>query len=217
MKITDIQLQAKNKNRVNLYIDGEYRLSLHINQIGDLGIKVGQEVSPSDLENIEQEGQVGKLYARALDYCLVRPRSKREIKDYLFKKTLDRQVKSKHTNKPKIRPGVSRVAADKVYDRLVDKGYVDDVKFAYWWVESRKIRTGISKTRLCQELKTKGVSDSDIKVVLAESSRDDNNELLKVLQKKRKSYSDESKLVGYLMRQGFKYDDIRRVLNEKND
>ena len=94
MIITAINLQTKTSNRVNIIIDGEYKLSLDVYQLGILGIKVGGVVSQNDIDKLQEESSFGKLYAQALKYCLMRPHSSQEIKDYLFKKTLDRKVKN---------------------------------------------------------------------------------------------------------------------------
>ena len=70
MKITAISAQQKDKNRVNIMVDGAYRCSLDIFQVGELGIKTGKEYSEEELIELEQESQFGKLYARTLEYCL---------------------------------------------------------------------------------------------------------------------------------------------------
>ena len=141
MIITAINLQTKNSNRVNIMIDGEYKLSLDVYQLEILGIKVGGVVSQNDIDKLQEESSFGKLYAQALKYCLMRPHSSQEIKDYLFKKTLDRKVKNYKTGEINNRQGVNSKISDRVYNRLVDKGYVDDEKFACWWIRNRKINT----------------------------------------------------------------------------
>ena len=72
MKITDISLQARDKNRVNVSVDGKYRFSLDIFQVGELGLKVGHEYTDEELTALEDESQFGKLYVRAMEYCLTR-------------------------------------------------------------------------------------------------------------------------------------------------
>ncbi|HEU4830551.1 MAG TPA: hypothetical protein VFS65_00050, partial [Candidatus Saccharimonadales bacterium] len=73
MKITSLSLQARDKNRVNVSVDGVYRFSLDVFQVGELGLKIGKEYEESELLALESESQFGKLYARALEYCLMRP------------------------------------------------------------------------------------------------------------------------------------------------
>ena len=217
MIITAINLQTKNRNRVNIMIDGEYKLSLDIYQLGILGIKVGGVVSQNDIDKLQEESSFGKLYAQALKYCLMRPHSSQEIKDYLFKKTLDRKVKNYKTGEINNRQGVNSKISDRVYNRLVDKGYVDDEEFACWWIRNRKINTGISIRKLRQELSAKRVSNDIIDMVLAQSDRDDNCEIIKIINKKRSRYPDENKMIAYLARQGFSYEDIKDGLDSLKD
>lgn len=211
MKITNISVQAKNKDRVNISVDGKYRFSLDIFQVGELGIKVGNEYTEAELAEIENESQFGKLYGRALEYCLMRPHSSREVKDYLWRKTRVTKYKSRD-GQIKEREGVSQSNADRAFERLLEKGYIDDIKFARFWVENRNQTKGASVRKLTAELRAKGIEQSIISDVLAESSRSDDDELRKVLAKKRAKYDDEQKLIAYLARQGFNYDDIRSAL-----
>ncbi len=211
MKITSISAQVKNLDRVNISVDGKYRFSLDIFQLGELGIKVGKEYTDQELSEIENESQFGKLYARALEYCLMRPHSSREVKDYLWRKTRATKYKTRD-GEIKDREGVSQSNADRVHDRLVSKGYIDDVKFTRFWVENRNQTKGTSLRKLTAELRAKGVEQSIIAEALSESDRADGDELQKIIAKKRTRYPDEQKLIAYLARQGFSYDDIKSAL-----
>lgn len=211
MKITNISVQAKNADRVNVSVDGKYRFSLDIYQVGELGIKVGRDYTDDELSAIENESQFGKLYGRALEYCLMRPHSSREVKDYLWRKTRATKYKTRD-GQIKDREGVSQSNADRVYERLVSKGYVDDGKFTRFWVENRNQTKGTSMRKLTAELRAKGVEQSIISEALDASDRADTDELLKIILKKRSRYPDDQKLIGYLARQGFSYDDIKSSL-----
>ena len=70
MKITAISSQRRNNNRVNVFVDGEYRFSLELCQIVDLGLGVGKEFADQDIAVFEAESQFGKIYSRALEYFL---------------------------------------------------------------------------------------------------------------------------------------------------
>lgn len=211
MKITDISLQAKNPNRVNISVDGNYRFSLDVFQVGELGIKVGREFTEEELVSFEDESRFGKLYAQASEYCMLRPHSSREIHDYLWRKTLARKARSR-SGEIVDRPGVSEDIARRVFERLKDKGYVDDAWFAKWWVESRNLKKGASQRKLYGELLQKGVATELIEQALQASGRSEADELRKIINKKRSHYDDERKLIAYLARQGFGYDDIKQAL-----
>ena len=216
MKITDITLQARNPNRVNISIDGKYRFSLDVLQVGELGLKRDQEIDEVALALLEEESSFGKLYARALEYSFMRPRSTKELRDYLWKKTLDRKYRAKDGT-VKERQGISTRITERVLERLVEKGYVNDEAFARFWVENRHQRTGTSRRKLQAELMAKGVDRSIIEQTLSLSDRTEDDELQKMIAKKRTKYEDEVKLMQYLVRQGFSYDAVRDALNRDLD
>jgi regulatory protein len=212
MKVTAITAQQKDKNRVNVMVDGSYRFSLDVFQVGELGIRVGKEYTDAELNELENESIFGKLYARALEYCMMRLHSAKEIKDYLWRKTRDTRTKE-----GKVRKGAPVVLTERVFDRLSEKGYIDDKRFARQWVENRHAIKGASKRKLSNELRTKGVESVIIETVLAETDRDEMSELEKVIAKKGSRYNDEQKLMQYLARQGFSYDDIKQALSNSKD
>ncbi len=211
MKITAITVQVRDKDRVNVSVDGKYRFSLDILQLGDLGIKIGNEYTEDEMLKLEEESQFGKLYARTLEYSLMRPHSQREVKDYLYRKTRDTRTKE-----GAVRKGVSQQLTERVLERLLQKGYVDDEKFARFWIENRNLRKGSSMRKLSAELSAKGVDRTIIESLLGESDRDDKTELQKIIEKKRPRYDDEQKFMAYLARQGFSYDDIKDALSEED-
>jgi regulatory protein len=207
MKITGITAQVRDKDRVNVMVDGKYRFSLDILQLGDLGIKVGREYSDAEMAALEEESQFGKIYTRALEYSLTRPRSQKEIRDYLYRKTRDTRTKTGD-----IKKGASKQLTERVFERLQEKGYIDDEKFTRFWVENRNQIKGISRRKLIAELRAKGIENVTIEAALTASDRSDNDELQKIITKKRNRYPDDQKLMAYLARQGFSYDDIRQAL-----
>jgi regulatory protein len=209
MKITAITAQQKNNNRVNVMVDGTYRFSLDIYQVSDLGISIGKEYTEQELVELETESQFGKLYARALEYCMMRPHSAKEVRDYLYRKTRDSRTKTGETKK-----GVPTEVTARVFDRLVEKGYVDDQKFARFWIENRNMTKGTSLRKLTAELRAKGVNQVIIENYLSDSERSDEDELKKIIAKKQKRYPDQQKFMQYLARQGFQYDDIKQALSD---
>lgn len=182
LTITELKQGVKNPNRVNVFVNSEFAFSLDIKQVVDLGVKVGLEIPEEKLAELKKASEFGRLYQRALEWVLVRPRSEKELKDYLFRKKAEE--------------------SDKIIDLLIKKGYVDDRKFAEYYVENRFVKKGISQKRLRMELAKKGISKEIIDEVVF--GRDDNEEIDKIIAKKRSKYDDE-KLISYLCRQGFSY------------
>ena len=194
--ITSISPQQKNQNRVNISIDGKYAFSLDIAQVVDLKVKVGIDITRERLAELKRASEFGKVYQRALEWSLSRPHSIREAQDYLWRKGREKPL----------------VDVELVLSRLTEAGYIDDEKFARYWVESRFVRRGMSLKRIRLELKQKGVPDTIIEQVLGESGRSDEVEIKKIIEKKRRLYSDE-KLLKYLIRQGFNYQLAKEMLS----
>lgn len=216
MNITHMGAQIRNPDRVNISIDGTYRFSLTVAQVVDLGLKIGVEVDEAFLEQLTAESAYGKLYQRALEYCLVRPRSSREVREYLYKKTLATPVRKQKTGEVYLREGVSAAVTNRVYSALYERGYIDDIKFADFWVRHRSMRKGVSERKLRAELIAKGIKTEVIDASLRSSERNDDEELMKIIKKRRARYTDDVKFMQYLARQGFRYDAIKQAL-ERND
>ena len=192
-RITDLKQGVKNPNRVNVFVDNEFAFSLDVAQVVDYKVKVGREISKEEFDELKNASEFGKLYQRALEWVLIRPRSERETRDYLRRR----------------RPEL----CEDVICRLRSHGYLDDRKFAAWWVENRFVNKGVSAKRLRMELMKKGVSKEIIDDVLEGSERNDADEIRKIIKKKRARY-DDKKLMEYLARQGFSYDLIKELINE---
>ena len=197
--VTDIKQGLKNPNRANIFVNGKFSFSLDISQIVDLKVKIGQSLFAERLSELKKASEFGKLYQRTLEWVLIRPRSLKETKDYLRRKIFEKKLNPNY--------------ADTILDRLLEKGYLSDEKFAEYYIENRFVKKGISKKRLTLELYKKGVAKEIVETALADSERSDIEEAQKIIAKKRKKYDDE-KLIVYLVRQGFSYDLAKNLVHD---
>ncbi len=195
--ITDLKQGVKNPNRVNVFVDGKFSFSLDIAQVVDLGVKVGIKLSAEKLAELRKASEFGKLYQRALEWALVRPRSEKEVRDYLYKKVFEKKLDKNYI--------------DLIVSRLKEKKYLDDTVFAKYYVENRFVKKGISRRRLSLELMKKGVAKEIIAEVL--DGRNDEEEILKMIAKKRARY-DDKKLISYLCRQGFSFELVQNLVRD---
>jgi regulatory protein len=201
-EITRIAPQVRNPNRVSVYVGGKYALSLDVFQVTELGLAVGQKVGEERLAELLEASEFGKVYARALKWLLVRPRSEKEVRGYLWR----RGVGARRDGQKR-----SAVDAELVVRRLREKGYVDDEKFARYWAENRLAARGAARRRLEQELAVKGIGEEMAGRALADSGRDEVTEMQKIIAKKSRQYSNDE-LINYLARQGFEYAQARDVV-----
>ncbi len=221
MKVTKITQQVKRKDRYSVYIDGAYLFSLNEFQLASSGLRSGKELTQEEVDNFAKESQFGKAYERSLNYVMIRPRSEKEINDYLVRTFLYPKAKSylnKNGERTYVKQEVDKQQVKdmivRVIERLREKGYINDMSFTASWVRSRQLHKMPSKRRLEQELRAKGVDPEIIATVLQNEHVAEVDNLQELIAKKQKQvkYQDTQKLTTYLLRQGFNYDDIKNVL-----
>jgi regulatory protein len=197
MFITKISKAVKTEGRYNVFIDEKFAFSLDEAQLVKLGLRKGQELTEAEVEELKNESDFGKNYVRALDLISRRLRSEREIREYGFRKQW------------------SKANIERVVERLYERGYLDDVKFAKAFLRSMAATKNNSKRQVQLALRKKGIKTEIIDKVIDES--EDYSEeaaLKKLIDKKAGHYDDEKKLMAYLVKRGFRYDDVRAALDE---
>ncbi len=209
--ITDIKQAVRIENRVNIFINGKFDFSLDIAQVVDFRLKKGQALTEKELHDCRRASEFGKLYQRTLEYVLSRPHSIKETYDHMLQSRKKREAENRLRQKNLSIPTDDDI--DLVLERLIGRGYLSDEKFVRYYIENRNVKKGISLKKLRQELAKKGVSQSMIEAALAENPRDEAEEIKKIIAKKRRRYDDE-KLIQYLLRQGFDYQQSKDAVLE---
>ena len=196
MKITAIRQQQRQQGRYSIFVAGKYSFSLSESALLESKLVSGQELSPEQVKEFKQLSNDDKLYGRALRYAAMRPHSRWEMESYLQRKKSD------------------PLLCQRILNKLSDLGLIDDLAFARSWVASRRLLKPVSRRRLTQELRQKRVSSDVIEAVLKEDETDERATLRELVERKRKQtkYQDTMKLMQFLARQGFNYDDIKSVL-----
>lgn len=138
-----------------------------------------------------------RLVNAAIRFVSFRPRSEKELRDFLTKK-LDKWKVS------------GSVLLDKVIARMADLGYMDDAKFAEWWVEQRTDFKPKGNQLIKFELRAKGVADAVIASVLASRGAESLVEAAKHALG-RKQFKTPQQFYNFLARRGFDSDTIRKV------
>jgi regulatory protein len=188
--ITKLKVQKRDKDRVGVYLDGEYAFSVSV--IAAANLRREQVLSAEEVADLRREGDAHLAYQRAVRYLGYRPRSSAETKSYLAGK------------------GYCGHIVDEVVSRLERQGYLDDLAFARFWVQNREEFRPRGRRALQYELRQKGVSQHDIDAVLAdyEESEAAWNAVSKRLD--RWASLDEStfkqRVMGHLDRRGFPYE-----------
>jgi len=196
MIITAIKQQVRAKGRYSIYVDSQYAFSLSADALLTEHIVLGQELSVTEVRSYKRLSEQDKAADLAISYAVSRRRSRWELYDYFRRKGWDEALQQK------------------IIARLERLGLVDDEAFAEAWVRNRRLLKAVSRRRLVQELHQKHVADELIERVLRRDETSEHDVLLELVVRKRKQtrYQDDTKLMQYLARQGFGYDDIKAAL-----
>lgn len=195
-KITDISAQKRNKNRVSVFIDGEFVCGLDAVAAVSSRIKIGDEISPSELKKIVEESEKNSAFERAVGYLSIAPRAGKEIRKYLLDKGYDIDV----------------VVA--TVEKLIAYRYIDDYAYAQSYIKSKSKKYG--KFRIASELKQKGIDSETISELLDESGEDGIVEVARKYVKSHKS-ADVQKLKRFLAGRGFSWDAISSAVRHLDE
>jgi regulatory protein len=199
VKITAVTQQVKRPDRYSVFIDGSFAFGASQDAILKHGFIVGQQLTAEEVADLEAEIDQDNLYQKTLDLIARRPRSEWEITFYLKRKEATPTVTAK------------------IIAQLKERTFIDDEDFARRWIENRHLLKPTSRKKLRLELMQKRVSGHIIDAVLGQDQTDEYEVLKELIGKKRTQsrFQDDLKLIQYLARQGYRYDDIKRALAEE--
>lgn len=194
--ISALEIQKRNKQRVNVYLDGEYAFSLALDEAARL--RKGDFLSAAQVEALRTEDEVLRAVESAARFLSYRPRSIHEVRKNLREKDVPPPV------------------IDAAMLRLEKLGYLDDAAFAAFWVRERSNFKPLSPQALRYELRQKGVPDAIIAEVLAQVDVEEavlnaaQSQLRRLRGSTRRTFRE--RLSAFLQRRGFAYRDIRAAL-----
>ena len=196
--ITALKFQRRNKERVNIYLDGEYAFGVDAIQAAQL--HKGQVLSEKEIAALKVQDERNRAFDRAVNFLSYRPRSRAEVERYLRGKA---------------------IADDTVADvivRLEQAKYLDDEDFARFWLENRERFRPRGQRALRYELRQKGVSDEIIARVLGDV--DDEAYAWRAVEGRLLRWANlpasefRQKVTGFLHRRGFDYGTISLTLDK---
>ena len=155
-KITSIKAQARNRQRVNIYLDGEYGFA--VDRIVAAWLKVGDDLDEEKINQLTAQDEYEKAYQQALRFLSFRARSETEMTAHLQKR------------------GLNAEAINETIIRLKNNQLIDDKNFAENWIENRIHSRNRSRRGLALELHRQGVAAQVVENAL-ESTYGDEQEI----------------------------------------
>ncbi len=196
--ITALEVQKRNKERVNVYLDDAYAFSLSLDEAARL--RKGQALSDAEIAALRSDDSLKQAVDSASRFLSHRPRSVAEVRQNLTDKEFPEPI------------------IEAAVERLITLGYLDDHAFASFWVGERNRFKPLGTRALRYELRQKGISENIISDVLAGVDVDDaayRAALPQVRRLRGSSRRDfQQKIGGLLQRRGFSYDAARTVLRQ---
>lgn len=200
MIITKIESQ-KNKERVNIYLDGEFAFGLLKEIQYKYKLSEDMEIDKEYIEKVLMEEEQAKANDCALRFLNYRQRSKKEIQDKLTKEGFDNEF----------------IKNTIIY--LKDHELIDDLEFARSFARDKINLNKHGPQKIKYELYRKGISDEIIDEVLDEDDTE-YTRALELAKKKLPSYKNDDKnakyrkLGGFLQRRGYSSGCVYKVLKE---
>ncbi len=201
MRITTLEPQANNPERINLYVDGRFLLGVSAAIVLQMGLQLGQELLPDQLELLRREEAEQRAVDRALNYLSFRPRSREEVRRYLRRKETPPEI------------------IDAALARLDRLDFVNDHSFAEFWIGTREQFSPRGARALKNELRMKGV-DREVVNELVDDEQD-GERALRAGRKKAMllvnipdmDYATfRNRLGSFLQRRGFGYEVTTRTV-----
>ncbi|MFZ4622457.1 MAG: RecX family transcriptional regulator [Bacteroidota bacterium] len=193
MIITKIERQKKNRSRFSIFVDEKYAFSVSEDTYVRFILHTGQSISEEERTEIEKVENESSVKRAALKFRSYRPRSKKEISEYLQKKGYDE----------------SAVAIGLKF--LGDNNLLNDVEFARMLCRDRLMLKPIGRSSMRQLLFKKGIDRTATERILEEfyTAESENALALKEAERKFKRVSSlpaltqKKRIFEHLVRRGY--------------
>lgn len=198
MKVLGVSRISANGGKYRVRIEGQDDFVLYRGDLSRYHIRQDAEISEEVFARL-QETLIKRAKIKALKLLEMSDRSEAGLKNRLAS------------------AGYPPCAVEAAAEYVKSYGYIDDGRFASYLVSSRKGQK--SRAELQAFLRTKGLQNEQIEQALeAEYTAEDAVAAIQRLAEKRHydpqkaTVQEKQRLYAYLARKGFRYDDIRQVI-----
>lgn len=207
--------QKKNPKRVNIFLDGEFAFGISVETKFIKKLEVGKSLTDSQVGKLIEQDQICNLLNKSFKFLSYRPRSEKEVRDYLLGKGKLNGIKKSNQESEQYEKSV-----EEVINKLKKLKQVDDKEFANWLLWQRKKFRQWGDRLIKMELLQKGIDKDLVDKLLSESEGVSEEDLaLKAAEKKIRTFRNldgkefKIKLDQFLSRKGFDWDIIKKVVD----
>lgn len=199
MTVTKIEAVANSKNRYRVYVDEQFAFVLYKSELSRYHINAGEDIKEDVYSEIYNEVIVKRAKLRALNLLNTMGRTELQLRQKLMQSDYPADV------------------IEKAMHYVKSFGYVNDYEYARSYIQNRMDKK--SQKELYIQLSQKGIETEIIDHVFEEYYDEDCSKeaILTILRKKK--YNPETatreetqKIMAFLVRKGFQYDEVKRVI-----
>lgn len=196
------EIKPIDKRRSRVVFENEETLVLYNGELRQFCIEVGIELS-EEKYHLEIIPKLKKRIRERIVYILkARDKTEKELEDKLKRAGYPREV---------VEYGLSWAKKH---------GFINDVRYLEFYVESKARNTG--KRKLRYDLKAKGFSEEDIHHALECITIDEETQIMNLLKKKRyfeEEVSEEKrqKILASVLRKGYSYSEVVKCMRTKDN
>jgi len=165
----------------------------------------GRDFSGKPARQIERDEIIAKAVKAAVQHMRMRPKTVKEVDTFLQRRGYDREV------------------SDRALSICIDRGYIDDERYAELFVNDRLRNKPCARKLLRIELRNRGIRDDVVERTLSKCAFDEREAATELLQHKLSKMlspttpSDVRKLANFLLRRGFSTHIVMDLLREFTD
>lgn len=199
MTVTKIEAVPNSKNKYKIYVDEQFAFVLYKGELSRYRLEAGNEIEDMVYGNIMEQVIFKRAKLRALHLLNAMGRTEKQLRQKLKENDYTEEI------------------IERTLQYVKSFGYVNDFEYARSFILNRKDKK--SRKELYLQLSQKGVS-SDVLDEIFEECYDDSSarEAISIILQKKKynpetaTPKDTQKILSYLTRKGFSYEDVRQLL-----
>ena len=212
MKITDYKIQKNNEEKMNVYVDGEYKFSMSVDSFLSEGLYKGLEITEEQIEEIKIRDGSKLAYIQIVSTLNYGMKTEKEMIDKLKEK------------------GYEEDAIQKAITKAKDYNLINDDYYIELYIKTKAIPAKWGEQKIISNLYKKGININDIKLKISEvydeEDKYDNAYSLAIKKLKTIKESDvnkkKQKLNQFLLGKGYSYEIVSKVIknilnNEESD
>ena len=208
MKITDYKIQKNNEEKMNVYVDGEYKFSMSVDSFLSEGLYKGLEITEEQIEEIKVRDGSKLAYIQIVSTLNYGMKTEKEMIDKLKEK------------------GYEEDAIQKAIMKAKDYNLINDDYYIELYIKTKAIPAKWGEQKKIRNLYKKGININDIKLKITEmydeEDKYDNAYSLAIKKLKTIKEADinkkKQKLNQFLLGKGYSYEIVSKVIkNILND